>query len=194
MWWAALLNTILGAFSSWVAASTSSYESIASITASGGETSLTLSSIPSTYKHLQIRMMFRTNTADTFDGNFGLQLNNDTGSNYTTHLLNGFGASASASGGTGFSSMGLFPRIPTTSQTSGVFNVGIIDIQDYQSTSKYKTVRAFGGTDLNGDSNYGITLSSGLWLSTSAVNSVKLYLSGNQIGAGSTFALYGIKG
>jgi hypothetical protein len=55
----------------------------------GGETvSVTLSSIPQTYKHLQIRGVVRLGGFNTSAG-FNMRLNNDSTSNYYWHRLRG---------------------------------------------------------------------------------------------------------
>ena len=78
----------------------------------------------------------------------------------------------------------------TTSMMSGV----LIDIQDYASTTKYKTVRSFSGMDGNAaDTQYVVTLRSNLWLSTSAITSITL-IPATAFTTSTTFALYGIKG
>jgi len=186
-----LLNTVLGSFSSGVAASTSSYESIATFTATGGETSFTFSSIPSTYKHLQVRCMLRRNT--TGAANMGFRPNNDTSAaNYTRHSLIGNGTTVSAAGSaTGtYDYTQNFVTVPGT--TSGAYAGQIWDVLDYASTTKYKTFRSFAGYDANGSGQVG--LNSNLWLSTSAITSLVVYFAGDAVDAGSTFALYGIKG
>ena len=72
-----------------------SYESIETVTVgSGGSATVSFTSIPATYTHLQIRGIARTAT----NVSLGLQFNSDTGSNYSRHFLNGNGSSA-ASGG-----------------------------------------------------------------------------------------------
>jgi hypothetical protein len=67
-----------------------------------------------------------------------------------------------------------------------------IDILDYASTTKAKTVRALGGNDRNG---YGrIQLSSGLWFATpQAITSIVLTTDGTAFAENSQFALFGVK-
>jgi len=120
----------------------SSFESIATVTASGGQTTLTLSSIPSTYKHLQIRGIARLNAGGSASFSDSLlRFNSDTGNNYTYHYLQGNGSSASAygqgtSGGSPAAILGAGSGLGAS-----IYAVNIIDILDYSSTSKYKTVR-----------------------------------------------------
>jgi hypothetical protein len=168
-----------------------SYESIASYTATGGETSVSFTGIPSTYASLQLRMLGQRNTTNI--GFFGVRLNNvTTTGNYTQHSLSTSGTAVSA---TGLSSSSYpearGPQIPANS-TANTFGVAICDIHDYASTSKNKTIRWFGGWDNNGTADMGIF--SNVFLSTSAVNRVDVYFAGDAVSAGSKFALFGIKG
>ena len=168
-----------------------SYESIATFTAAGGETSFTFSSIPQTYVALQVRCILRRNTVNL--ANMGFRPNNDTSTaNYTRHSLIGNGATVSAAGSaTGtYSYTQNFVSIPGT--TSGAYSAQIWDILDYASTTKYKTFKVFSGYDANGSGEFG--LNSNLWLSTSAITSLVVYFAGDGVSANSTFALYGIKG
>jgi len=189
-----LLNTILGSLSSGVAASTSSYESIASATGTGSSGTITFSSIPATYSHLQIRCIARTDTGFATDF-IQFRFNSDTGSNYTYHGIEGDGSSTYNFAGTS-QTVAFDTTITGSGASSNTMGTAIIDILDYANTSKYKTVRTIGGQDQNSSSNLGIIrLMSNLWLSTSAINRIDLtsYRSANWT-TSTTFALYGIKG
>ena len=166
-------------------ATPSSYESIATVTAAGGESSLTFSSIPGTYKSLQIRVIGRLSAESTTY----VRLNSDTGANYARHWLRGNGTSASATG-LGSDNYGWGFRLSTSSDAASIFGAGILDIHDYASTTKNKTIRGFTGYDANGSGD--IVLLSSVWLSTSAVTSVTILPFSATFAAGSTFALYGI--
>jgi len=171
MWWVELLNSIVALLESGAGGGGGAYESIATTTLSSTSTSISFTGIPSTYQHLQLRILMRSNIADTFDSNSRIFFNNNT-SSYVYHQLIGNGSSASASGFTSASSMNLLYRIPTSSQTSGVYTAAIVDIHDYASTTKNKTVRCFSGTDINGNTNYAVGLFSGLWMNTAAINQI----------------------
>lgn len=174
--------------------STNSYESIQTYTLSSSQATITFSSIPSTYKHLQIRFIARdSDTGTTFDYTT-LQYNGDTSSaNYTYHVLSGNGSAAAGSGGgTGIVNYSVGGYIAAGGNTANLFGAGVIDILDYANTSKYKTVRTLSGMDKNGAG--WVHISSGLWLSTSAISSITV---GSQTGSlvqYSQFALYGVKG
>ena len=169
-----------------------SYESIATvIVGSGGQSSVSFTSIPTTYTHLQIRGIVRKafSTGTTaFKANF----NSDTGMNYTNHQLYGNGSSAGADG----NATGTYSNMPffaiATQQSDTAYGAFVVDILDYRNSNKYKTIRSFAGYETN--SVGFINLASSLWLSTSAITSITLatYASGN-IDQYSKFALYGLR-
>ena len=163
----------------------SSFESIATINGTGSSGTITFSSIPSIYKHLQIR--FIANDANGYQTL--LRFNSDSGSNYSYHGLYGGGSSVAANGFANSSSIAVGP---TTGYVTNTMAVAIIDIHDYADTSKNKTVRSFNGVDFNGSGE--IRLHSGLWRSTAAITSISIFLNANTFLSNSTFALYGIKG
>lgn len=169
-----------------------SFESIATVTASGSETSLTFSSIPNTYKALQIRGLFRQ-VGDEAGSQLYLQYNGNT-SGYARHMLYGSGTSAATSSGTSQSAIAIGFQTADGALNSNIYSATIIDIQDYASTSKNKTVRAFYGTDSNGTGTYYVGMSSGFVSDLNAISTITLTRNGaNNFSAGSTFALYGIK-
>jgi hypothetical protein len=172
-----------------------SYESIATATVgSGGSSTVSFSSIPATYTHLQVRLIARSGRTDSdlTAGGLYLQLN----SNFLTanHQLRANGSSVSASANSGGGSNGaIIIWVPATGAATGVFGVAIIDILDYVNTNKNKVVRILGGEDLNGSGI--VTSISGLLNSTSTLTSITF---GSTDGVGnipeySQFALYGIK-
>ena len=192
-----MLNSIVALLESGAGGAAGSYESIATVTAAGGEASLSFTSIPSTYKHLQIRGISRFNGTSHGYGYTYFRING-TGGTYTNHYLQGNGSSASATSiSESYGSLALASA--GSDNTTSVFGVCIIDIIDYASTTKNKTVRCFSGMDSNNVGTYpGVALSSSLpvTVGTTAVTSFSINAipSGEPFVAGSTFALYGIKG
>lgn len=164
------------------------YESIATLYGSGAS-SVTFSSIPSTYTHLQIRLTGRSNRASTRDS-VKLTFNSDTGANYTEHGLYGDGSTAASYAVTSATGISTY-RIAGGSAASNIQGTIVIDILDYANTNKYKTLRSLGGVDLNGSGE--IYFNSGLWLNTSAINNIVLTPIGT-IQQYSVFELYGIRG
>ena len=168
------------------------YESIATVTLSTTTATVTFSSIPSTYSHLQIRGIARDNDANALgSNNITLQFNSDTGNNYAFHYLYGDGSSAQAGNGTSQPIM-LAGKLTNTNAITSNFSTTVIDILDYGNTNKYKTIRVLSGFDNNGSGL--MFYESGLWQSTSAVTSLDIKCGGASFVANSHFALYGIKG
>lgn len=163
-----------------------SFESIATVTGNGTASSVTFSSIPATYASLQLRISYLATTTKLF-----LRPNNDTnGANFARHSLYADGATVSALGAASSTN----PFITNLAMDSDTTNptVVIVDIHDYASTTKYKTVRVFTGIDMNGSGS--INLNSVLWMSTTAISSLVIPNSNsNNYNTGSVFSLYGIK-
>jgi hypothetical protein len=196
------MSPILGIIASSISgskASTTSYESIATTTVgSGGSSSISFTSIPSTYKHLQIRGIARSTRTDFSIDQLYTRFNSDSGSNYAWHWLSGNGSAASTDVGTSATSMNLgwFATNATASVTNA-FGGLVMDVLDYADTNKYKTVRILTGNDLNGNGSPfsgTIVFASGLWRSTSAITSITFDPSSADFAQYSSFALYGIKG
>jgi len=181
-----LLNVITGILAPQVPAATNSYESIETFTVgAGGSSTISFTSIPSTYKHLQIRISGKAAN----NGNASYRFNSDSGSNYSWHNLYGSGSSAAAYSGA--SSSVIYTGEMYTN--ASIFNAEIVDILDYANTNKYKTLRAISGVDLNGSGS--VQLDSGAWRSTAAISSITIYPpSSGSFSQYSSFALYGIKG
>jgi hypothetical protein len=171
---------------------TNSYESIATVTVgSGGSSTISFTSIPSTYKHLQIRAISRSDRASTAGDGMIVRFNSDTGSNYAYHYLDGNGSSATAGSDSNVTSM-IIPRSGSANQTSGIFGVTVLDALDYTNTNKFKTIRTLGGNDANGSGV--VALFSGLWRNTNAITSITIdQQNGTNFVQHSHFALYGIK-
>jgi len=166
---------------------TGNYDSIQTVTVGTAQSSVTFTSIPNNYTHLEIRIFAKEVTGGSPPYNFQMQFNSDTtAANYSTHSLLGTGAAASASGtaNSGFCEIGYIGGT--------YFNANIVSVLDYASTVKYKTSKALGGYDQNGSGR--ILLSSGAWFnSATAISSITFSSSTGNIDQYSSFALYGIK-
>lgn len=175
---------------------TNSYESIQTVTVgSTPQATISFTSIPSTYKHLQIRGITRNNRNDDGSQSMTMALNGDTTfTNYRSHLLYGSGTSAAAEAVQLAGYYGSIGFIPAANFLANSFSGQVIDILDYANTSKNKTVRTIWGTESNGGSSY-IGLSSFLWMNTNAITSLEIssFPSASFVQY-SQLALYGIKG
>jgi len=192
-----LLSTLANAsalgYRSLVAGAATSFESIATVSVgSGGSSSATFSSIPGTYSHLQVRGIAKVVNNNAIAVNGLLQFNSDTGSNYARHLLDGNGSAASASGSASQTSIVVCP-FPDNNLSTVRFGAFVLDILDYANTNKHKTVRSLSGYEMN-DATFGaVRFYSGLWQSTNAITSIKIFGDSRNLDQYSHFALYGIK-
>jgi len=171
--------------------SSSDYYSIATTTVgSGGASSITFSSIPSTYTHLQIRAISRSTISGSGDGTY-VQLNGDTGGNYAYHILIGTGSSVVSVNATSYTYM-YNGDTPGSTSTAGMFGVFVVDLLDYTNTNKYKTIRTLNGNDQNGSGS--VRFVSGLWQNTAVVSSITVNsFNGAGFAQYTQFALYGVK-
>lgn len=190
------MSPILGIWASSIQPSlnATSFDSIATTTLGSANSTITFSSIPSTYKHLQVRYLARSARTTSAGATMLIQFNSDTGNNYAYHILYGDGSTTAAYNGSTTNVMRSYSVASSSSSNTQAYGVGVIDILDYGSTSKYKTLRHLGGYDRNGSGE--LNLASGLWQSTSAITSITLTLAEATANyeTNSTFALYGIKG
>jgi hypothetical protein len=176
-----------------------SFESIATAVGTGSSGSITFSSIPQTYKHLQIRYIAKTTFGPGFAAYYALSLtfNGDTGSNYSSHrLVNEVNTAYAYAQANQTEITNLAFMTPSPTFLNNIMGAGIIDIADYQSTTKNKTVRAFSGVDSNSsttDQTGSINIGSGLWRNTNAITSITINPFQN-FTTTSVFSLYGIKG
>jgi len=166
------------------------YDALATVTVpSGGVATIDFVGIPTGYKHLQLRGIVKSTGGGTED--FRMQYNGNT-SAYAVHALYGNGSSAAANAGTSQTAIvGPYNVVPYSGATS-IFGAIVIDVLDYSSTNKLKTVRILGGQDSNGSGNIG--LYSGFHTTdTTAITSIKLFATSNNLAQYSQFALYGVK-
>lgn len=165
----------------------SDYELIETTVLTSSATDVYFSSIPQTYKHLQVRMTVRT----TFSGTTAIRVrpNSDSGFNYYTHRLRGYGSGVNSSNA---SDTGRIDDILVNSgNASNIFGAGILDLLDYANSNKYKTFRSLHGQYSNSTV---VSLSSIQWRNTSAVTDLQLNGWDGSFATGSRFSLYGIKG
>ena len=166
------------------------FESIATVTVgSGGQSTISFSSIPSTYTHLQIRSAAKSTSTGQAAR---LTFNSDTNSNYANHYLFSNGSSAPYAGGESSVTRVNIYAFYADNSVSNVFGPAIVDILDYTNTNKNKVTRCLSGFDQTTAGNLGFQ--SGLWMNTSAITSITLAPQNGNWAQHSSFALYGIKG
>jgi hypothetical protein len=162
------------------------YESITTLYPAGGTTA-SFTSIPATYKDLQVRVLSRSaRTASSADE---LYMTINSTSLTKNHYLFGNGSSVL----TGSATAGWVGISTAASATAGIFGTSVIDIIDYANTNKNKTVRSFSGFDTNGGGE--IYILSNFINSTSAISALAFTCSStNTFASGTVIELYGIRG
>ena len=190
-----MLNNIASLLGGGAPPEVGDYESIQTYTLSTSQASITFNSIPSTYKHLQIRAIMRDSRATYGNSGQYLQFNGDTAANYSWHNLQGDGSSATARNGANQNQM-YGNSAAGSGAPANTFGAMVVDILDYADTNKYKTMRMLSGVDVNGTvAGFGgiVELMSGSWRNTAAITSVTVGPSNPNWVQYSSFALYGVK-
>lgn len=166
------------------------YDPIATTTLGSAASSITFSSIPSTYTDLRLVVFARSDAAAT-NRRLQLNFNNDSGTNYSYTYLDGDGASASSANATSGTTIDLPSSTFGASATANLFSFSTFDVFSYAG-STYKTLLMTNATDRNGGGNVDVLV--GLWRSTSAINRIDLTVStGANFVANTSATLYGIK-
>lgn len=161
----------------------STYSQIATTTLGSAAASYTFSNIPQTYTNLVLVTNAQTTTNQDA---LRAQFNSDTATNYSYTQL--YAVSGTASSNRSSTQSGV--RLTNGSPNSGSeFGIGTIHIPNYNNVTTYKSILS------RNASSYISSAFGGLWRSTAAISSIKIYPeSGGNILSGSTFTLYGIKG
>lgn len=182
----------LGFFASaGASAAAGSFEFIETITATGTSGTITFSNIPQTYKHLQIRGVMRSSYTLGNQDYVDLRCNGVSSTVYAMHSLNGTGSAVGSTNSNTQAQIRFAEMNPTSASAANIFSPFIIDITDYASTSKNKTIRALRGLNAT-DSR--IHLTSGLYGETTAISSLSFITQRDNFVSGSRFSLYGIRG
>lgn len=155
------------------------YEPIATTNGTGSSGVITFSSIAGTYTDLILVAVSANTSAAT---NMTIQVNGDTGTNYSRTVLNGSGTSATSNRNSNETRI-YFGDVGNTS----VLSVNTIHFMNYSNTTTNKTIFGRYG---EGDIQTGAVV--GLWRSTSAITSITVNSATNNFTTASTFTLYGI--
>ena len=163
------------------------------LTSSQASVTFDVTGLGSTYQHLQIRMVARSDEAGSSNlRDLRIQANADTGSNYSAHVLRGDGAGVYSNAATSQTSVATaMAMLPRPSNPTTQFGAAVIDVLDAFSSSKYSTFRILAGAKPDGEDQ--IWLGSGLWMNTAALTEIKLFANSGNFGSNSRFSLYGLK-
>jgi hypothetical protein len=158
---------------------TATYDLIASNVLTTNVSSVTFSSLPSTYRDLVL--VIRSNTSN--NGNPRIRFNSDTGSNYSQVRMTGNGSTATSATSTTFAGI-----ITGDFAYAGSSSSYIVQIMDYSATDKHKTVLSRAN-----ESAGAVEAIAGRWANTAAVTTLTIdEFSGGTFSSGGTFYLYGI--
>ena len=155
---------------------------------SGGVSSVTFSSIPSTYTDLVILNSVRTNRVSPVVDGIKIRFNGDTNTaNYSERRLYGDGASATTNTEVAFGGYAT-----TQNATASVFANSFCYIPNYTS-SNAKSFNVDSVTENNGSTAYQL-FDAVLWTGTATISSIVLSPdAGTLFDQYSSFYLYGIK-
>ena len=170
------------------------YASIASTLLTSAQADVTFSSITQAYRTLVIR----SSVANTSGGaqDLWLQINGDTGSNYSTVYLISNGSSALTNQATPMTKASFSNGAGGVSAAN--FTPSIITIADYTKTDKYKTLSGIAGlasnnSNVNDYNAYTVGATGCSYVGTqNAITSIKVFSSGGNLATGSRISLYGI--
>lgn len=168
------------------------FEAIATTYLESTQASVTFSSIPTTYEHLQLRISSRMDHPGASGGALQLRFNGDTGSNYSNHTFQTYsGTSLNADGYASFAYVYQAGRNTGPNSHASIYAATIIDILDYRNTNKNTTM--MGMTESISSANY-LSFFSALWDNTAAVTSILLFPASNNgdFVADTTMTLYGL--
>jgi len=157
------------------------YDRIATTTLGSATSSISFNSISSSYTDLRLSLSLTAGVTQYLQ----MDYNGDTGSNYAVIWMDGSGSAAASGRNINASYIDLSQR--TAASGSATFYA--IDIFSYAGNT-FKTCLQEYNQDNNGSGFVGRQV--GLWRSTSAITSIRLWSSGNIFGAGTTATLYGI--
>jgi hypothetical protein len=166
---------------------------IASVTVgTGGASTISFSSIPSTYTDLVVKLSSRQNLAQIY-GVLNIQFNGTGGTAYSYRLIQGNASSASSTGQTGVDSIyGVFSDNGANSTANTFSNIEMY-VPNYAGSNN-KSVSLDQVSENNATTAYAI-LNAGIWNNTAAITSIAFATGGS--GASfvqySTATLYGIK-
>ena len=152
---------------------------IATQTGNGSATTITFSSIPQTYTDLVLVMPIFTAS----NANESVQINGDTGSNYSNTWITGNGSTVASSRNSNNTALNIQTNIFSTS-TSPAFH--IMNFQNYSNTTTFKTVLTRSNRAEQATETF-----VGLWRNTAAITSISI--ASATFTTNATFTLYGIK-
>lgn len=165
------------------------YVKIASQTLGSDTATVTFSNLPQNYTDLIIVGTKQANNNGSFTPSPALRFNEDTGSNYSSTLLDGNGTAASSNRYTSGTRLLLGYAIGIGLNSDAIV---IWQIQNYSNSTTYKTVLGRLNNPTTGTAP-GTGVGVGLWRSTAAITSITLSPQDKTWSSGAGFTIYGIE-
>lgn len=165
------------------------YESIASTSVGTATGTISFSSIPTTYRHLELRIFGKRSTAA--QGDVAMRFNGDAGSNYSylyTQTTNTTRSTALL--GSTALRFGYVPEIATST-----FGFLVAQIPNYRSSYSNRSVHASGGyynTSMTTDIGI-VSHHHGQWNQQSPITSIDVILASGLFAVGTIVSLYGLR-
>ena len=157
------------------------YVAIATNTLGSATASVTFSSISGAYTDLVLVITPQSASGTT---SVDIQLNGDTGSNYSLTYLYGTGTAAASGRDSNTAIAGGGSAVATAS----IFLTNTVQIQNYSNTTTYKTLLM-----RTGNTAGNVLTAVSTWRNTAAITSITMKLAtAVNFTTGSTFTLYGI--
>ena len=161
---------------------TATYEKIATTTLGSSASNIEFTSISGSYTDIVLVVNAKSVSGGV---DLSMQVNGDTGSNYSKTNLYGDGSSAVSSRVTNQTSFGV--NLAGYVNSTFVSNQ-IVQLMNYSNSTTYKTFLSRAN-----NANVGTDAITGLWRSTAAITSIKLLVSGDNFASGTMATIYGIK-
>jgi hypothetical protein len=161
---------------------TPTYTPLATVTLGSSASSVTFSSIPTTYRDLILVIAGGVTVSAT---NIRLTINSDTtDSNYSWVQMSGTGSSTISN--TPGPSEQRYINYYGYAENDLNMNI-LVNLFDYSATDKHKTYLS-----RSNQADNGVTAVASRWANTSAVTSLQVSPYGGSLATGSTFSLYGV--
>lgn len=169
------------------------YTLIDKATLGSAQSSITFTSIPSTYTDLLIKFSARNSGSNGYD-NLKLSFNGTpSGTSYSGRVLAHYTTGVLSQTSSSADSF-IYQYTSGANATSNTFANGEIYLPNYTS-SNYKSISADSVSENNSGSTYSTTggFGAGLWSNTAIISSIVLTASTGNFETNSSFYLYGIK-
>jgi hypothetical protein len=160
---------------------TNTYTPLATITLGSTTSTVTFSSIPSTYRDL---ILVVGNMTATAANTFYLQANGDTASNYSWVAAWGDGSTTGSASLTNTGALigGYIGLSTSTRQTT------LVQLMDYSASDKQKTILS-----RHNNSAGEVSMNAARWANNTAINSITLkILPSGSFNSGASFSLFGV--